>query len=656
MSLLWVCILPNAKTIDYVNLFMGTSGDNGQVSPGATVPFGMVCVCPDSDPRQHAGYDYAVDKISGISINRLSGVGCSGCGGNLRVFPAVDGYDLRIVKGTEKAIPGYYEATFNNQVKGEFTATKTVAVERYTFPKGMEAALTVDFASSFERIRSCTLSAISDRAIEGVFVAPNTCGHGSYKLYFYLTADRPFRADTSRYKARLSFEGHKPVEIRIAVSPLDVAVARQECRQLESAGFETIRKAASAQWEKTLSGIQVKGGSRDDKVIFFTSLYRVCLSPQDVTAADGRYLGSDGNIYKADGFRYFSSWSLWDTFRTKFPLLVLTEPALMRDMAVSLIHLYKTGKKNWSTPFEPTPNVRTEHAAILLLDAYRKGITDLDFRIGYEGMKKEAAELLMKSPDQKIESVYDLWAMSQIAEIIGEKEDAARFKAQSEQLFEETWNKEFRTVTPEFSVMKNNGLYQGTRWQYRWAAPQYIDRMIELVGKDSLCAQLDYFFEQHLYNQGNEPDIHVPYLFNRFGAPEKTQQIVYRLMQTEMLHCYGGNSEFETPYEGKAFKNAPEGYCPEMDEDDGTMSAWYVFGAMGFYPLLVGGDSYELVSPLFDSITLAPAGGKLFRIKTVGRKSPSDPVRKITVNGKEIKDFQLSHAVIRNGGVLTFYY
>lgn len=656
MSLLWVCILPNAKTIDYVNLFMGTSGDNGQVSPGATVPFGMVCVCPDSDPRQHAGYDYAVDKISGISINRLSGVGCSGCGGNLRVFPAVDGYDLRIVKGTEKAIPGYYEATFNNQVKGEFTATKTVAVERYTFPKGMEAALTVDFASSFERIRSCTLSAISDRAIEGVFVAPNTCGHGSYKLYFYLTADRPFRADTSCYKARLSFEGHKPVEIRIAVSPLDVAVARQECRQLESAGFETIRKAASAQWEKTLSGIQVKGGSRDDKVIFFTSLYRVCLSPQDVTAADGRYLGSDGNIYKADGFRYFSSWSLWDTFRTKFPLLVLTEPALMRDMAVSLIHLYKTGKKNWSTPFEPTPNVRTEHAAILLLDAYRKGITDLDFRIGYEGMKKEAAELLMKSPDQKIESVYDLWAMSQIAEIIGEKEDAARFKAQSEQLFEETWNKEFRTVTPEFSVMKNNGLYQGTRWQYRWAAPQYIDRMIEWVGKDSLCAQLDYFFEQHLYNQGNEPDIHVPYLFNRFGAPEKTQQIVYRLMQTEMLHCYGGNSEFETPYEGKAFKNAPEGYCPEMDEDDGTMSAWYVFGAMGFYPLLVGGDSYELVSPLFDSITLAPAGGKPFRIKTVGRKSPSDPVRKITVNGKEIKDFQLSHAVIRNGGVLTFYY
>lgn len=122
--------------------------------------------------------------------------------------------------------------------------------------------------------------------------------------------------------------------------------------------------------------------------------------------------------------------------------------------------------------------------------------------------------------------------------------------------------------------------------------------MIEWVGQDSLRSQLTYFFDHHLYNQGNEPDIHVPYLFNRLGAPEKTQQIVRSLMTEPMIHKYGGNSEFKTPYLGKAFKNDPEGYSPEMDEDDGTMSAWYVFGAMGFYPLLVGDEYYDLTSPL----------------------------------------------------------
>ena len=147
------------------------------------------------------------------------------------------------------------------------------------------------------------------------------------------------------------------------------------------------------------------------------------MSPADVTTNDHRYLGSDGQIYKADGWRYFSSWSIWDTFRSKFPLLVITEPTLMRDICRSLLSLYRTGKKNWSTVFESTPTVRTEHASILLLDAYRKGIRDLDFAIGYESMKKEADELPMASPDQKLESAYDLWALSQIAGIMGKSSD-----------------------------------------------------------------------------------------------------------------------------------------------------------------------------------------------------------------------------------------
>jgi len=640
------------------NLFIGTSGDNGQVAPGAAAPFGMVCVCPDNDPRSHAGYDYAVTKVSGISVNRLSGVGCSGGGGNLRIRPVAPSQELHIKKSREKATPGYYSTAFTNGIKTELTATNAMAVERYKFPRSLSAALWIDFASTFEDVATCHYKRISETCIEGYVQAKNVCGHGCYKLYFSLNTSQPFQLEEQKETTACLTFGKKvrSVEVRIGLSALSSELASWECARWEKMDFEDVKSRTADQWEKQLSAIDVKGGKKDDRVIFYTSLYRTYLSPADVSSPDGAYLGTDGKVYISEDFRYYSNWSLWDTFRTKFPLLVLTEPAKMRDMATSLIHLYATGKKDWSTGFESTPTVRTEHAVILLLDAYRKGITNLDFRKGYAGMKQEMERLPMRSPDQKMESAYDLWAMAKIAEIIGEKADSEQYRQRSVSLFEETWKKEFMNVTPAFEVMKNNGLYQGTRWQYRWAAPQYIDKMIEWVGQDSLRLQLTYFFDHHLYNQGNEPDIHVPYLFNRLGAPEKTQQIVRSLMTEPMIHKYGGNSEFKTPYLGKAFKNAPEGYSPEMDEDDGTMSAWYVFGAMGFYPLLVGDEYYDLTSPLFDRVLLRLTNGNVLTIQTEGRKKKDAPIKSIHFNGKKIADYRISHNELIKGGELIYNY
>ena len=647
-----------AQNTKYVNLFIGTSGDNGQVAPGAAAPFGMVCVCPDNDPRSHAGYDYAVTKVSGISVNRLSGVGCSGGGGNLRIRPVAPSQELHIKKSREKATPGYYSTAFTNGIKTELTATNAMAVERYKFPRSLSAALWIDFASTFEDVATCHYKRISETCIEGYVQAKNVCGHGCYKLYFSLNTSQPFQLEEQKETTACLTFGKKvrSVEVRIGLSALSSELASWECARWEKMDFEDVKSRTADQWEKQLSAIDVKGGKKDDRVIFYTSLYRTYLSPADVSSPDGAYLGTDGKVYISEDFRYYSNWSLWDTFRTKFPLLVLTEPAKMRDMATSLIHLYATGKKDWSTGFESTPTVRTEHAVILLLDAYRKGITNLDFRKGYAGMKQEMERLSMRSPDQKMESAYDLWAMAKIAEIIGEKADSEQYRQRSVSLFEETWKKEFMNVTPAFEVMKNNGLYQGTRWQYRWAAPQYIDKMIEWVGQDSLRLQLTYFFDHHLYNQGNEPDIHVPYLFNRLGAPEKTQQIVRSLMTEPMIHKYGGNSEFKTPYLGKAFKNAPEGYSPEMDEDDGTMSAWYVFGAMGFYPLLVGDEYYDLTSPLFDRVLLRLTNGNVLTIQTEGRKKKDAPIKSIHFNGKKIADYRISHNELIKGGELIYNY
>lgn len=647
-----------AQNTKYVNLFIGTSGDNGQVAPGAAAPFGMVCVCPDNDPRSHAGYDYAVTKVSGISVNRLSGVGCSGGGGNLRIRPVAPSQELHIKKSREKATPGYYSTAFTNGIKTELTATNAMAVERYKFPRSLSAALWIDFASTFEDVATCHYKRISETCIEGYVQAKNVCGHGRYNLYFSLNTSHPFQLEEQKETTACLTFGKKvrSVEVRIGLSALSSELASWECARWEKMDFEDVKSRTADQWEKQLSAIDVKGGKKDDRVIFYTSLYRTYLSPADVSSPDGAYLGTDGKVYISEDFRYYSNWSLWDTFRTKFPLLVLTEPAKMRDMATSLIHLYATGKKDWSTGFESTPTVRTEHAVILLLDAYRKGITNLDFRKGYAGMKQEMERLPMRSPDQKMESAYDLWAMAKIAEIIGEKADSEQYRQRSVSLFEETWKKEFMNVTPAFEVMKNNGLYQGTRWQYRWAAPQYIDKMIEWVGQDSLRSQLTYFFDHHLYNQGNEPDIHVPYLFNRLGAPEKTQQIVRSLMTEPMIHKYGGNSEFKTPYLGKAFKNAPEGYSPEMDEDDGTMSAWYVFGAMGFYPLLVGDEYYDLTSPLFDRVLLRLTNGNVLTIQTEGRKKKDAPIKSIHFNGKKIADYRISHNELIKGGELIYNY
>lgn len=647
-----------AQNTKYVNLFIGTSGDNGQVAPGAAAPFGMVCVCPDNDPRSHAGYDYAVTKVSGISVNRLSGVGCSGGGGNLRIRPVAPSQELHIKKSREKATPGYYSTAFTNGIKTELTATNAMAVERYKFSRSLSAALWIDFASTFEDVATCHYKRISETCIEGYVQAKNVCGHGRYKLYFSLNTSHPFQLEEQKETTACLTFGKKvrSVEVRIGLSALSSELASWECARWEKMDFEDVKSRTADQWEKQLSAIDVKGGKKDDRVIFYTSLYRTYLSPADVSSPDGTYLGTDGKVYISEDFRYYSNWSLWDTFRTKFPLLVLTEPAKMRDMATSLIHLYATGKKDWSTGFESTPTVRTEHAVILLLDAYRKGITNLDFRKGYAGMKQEMERLPMRSPDQKMESAYDLWAMAKIAEIIGEKADSEQYRQRSVSLFEETWKKEFMNVTPAFEVMKNNGLYQGTRWQYRWASPQYIDKMIEWVGQDSLRLQLTYFFDHHLYNQGNEPDIHVPYLFNRLGAPEKTQQIVRSLMTEPMIHKYGGNSEFKTPYLGKAFKNAPEGYSPEMDEDDGTMSAWYVFGAMGFYPLLVGDEYYDLTSPLFDRVLLRLTNGNVLTIQTEGRKKKDAPIKSIHFNGKKIADYRISHNELIKGGELIYNY
>ena len=657
----FVCVISaTAQNEKYVNLFLGTSGDHGQMSPAAAVPFGAIAVGPDSSPNSHVGYDYAVPTISGVSINRVSGVGCSGTGGNLSVRPALPNVELKIVKGSEVAHPGYYETMFDNGVKGEFTATKNMAIERYIFPADGRRLLYVNFLASVDTHNVAAAYEVkSDNEIKGHVDSPTACSRGSYRLYFNFSVNCPFKVvESNSTNALLEFaDDVDDVEVRIAVSAVGQAAADDIAKDWSAYSFKKLHKMACAEWREKLNQIQVEGSTEDQRTIFYTLLYRVYLSPMDVTTNDGRYKATDGKIYNADGFNYYTSWSMWDSFRTKFPLLTIIEPEASQDIVMSLLHQYRTGKANWATPHESAPTVRTEHSGVVILDAWRKGIRNVDLKVGYEGMKREAAhDLLYRTPDQRLESSYDLWALAHIAEILGEKEDAAKYMSKADSLFDATWPTEFMTIRDDFTKMRGNGLYQGTRWQYRWAAPHCFDKMIALVGKEKLAEQIDYFFKNDLFNQGNEPDIHTPLLYNVFGNPEGSQRLVRDLLTKEdMIHRYGGNAEYPTPFVGRAFQNKLDGFAPEMDEDDGTMSAWYVFCSMGFYPVVVGENTYEMVSPLYDKIKIR-SGANTITIRTEGRKSANDLIRSIEIDGKPMEGFTLSHDVFLKDTKITIRY
>lgn len=654
-------IFAQKRKTDLVQLFVGTAGDNGQVDPAACVPYGMIRVCPDSDPRTHVGYDYDEPKISGFSINRISGIGCSGAGGNISVKPALKETEVKIDKQhLEGAAPGYYVAVLDNKVKAELTATQNVAIESFQYPMWKDAYMTINFAASFTKVLDVKYEILSDTEIEGYIHAGNTCDHGAYKLYFNMKLNKPFTVkEKYNNEVELTIKNNefKAVEVRVAVSPIDNETARKENEKVKDLTFAQIKKQASDAWEDILSRVDVKGGSDNDKTLLYTSIYRTFLSPANVTSWDGRYLATDGNVYPKEDFTYYSCWSMWDTYRTKFPLINLLDPTPMRDIANSLCNLFIYGKRDWATKFESTPTVRTEHSIVVLLDAYRKGVPGINLAKAYDGMKKEMDNLPTSRPDQIMESCIDWWAMAQIAEIVGKTEDANFYSEKAKTTFIQTWNKEFKDIDDSFEKMRGSGLYQGTRWQYRWALPQYLDEMIAAVGsKEKVAEQLDYFFSNNLFNQGNEPGIHAPFIFNRLGEYEKAQQAVRRIITEPLEHKYGGNAEYPVPYVGKPFKLDTKGFMPEMDEDDGTMSAWYTFSTLGLFPLVVGEPWYEISSPFYEAVTISLPNKKKFNIKVKNRKSPDATIKQATFNGKILSDFRINHNDLINGGTLELQY
>lgn len=656
------CLAQTTHNSKNVNLFIGTSGDHGQVDPAACVPYGMVRISPDMHEPSHSGYDYAQEQISGFSINRLSGVGCRGNGGNLSLKPTSKDVSLSIDKSTEVAEPGYYSVKLNNGVRTEFTASKNVAFERFHYPENVKKELTLNVASSFVKVKDFSYNIVSADEITGYVESGTTCNRGVYKIYFSLKSNIPFTETTKNKKiVELLFNsaGNNPVEIRIGVSAIDIEHARAERTRFDNKSFEAIKSDANNVWNDLLSMVNVTGGDEEARTLFYTSLYRIFLSPFDVTSPNGKFKATDGSIQSAKDFTYYSSWSIWDSYRTKFPMIALLHPQQMHDMSLSLGQLYLYGKEDWATKFESAPTVRTEHTTVTMLDSYAKGIiTAKELGQFYPEMKHSTTNLALDRPDLRLEGAMDLWAMARIAKAVGKTSDAKMYQTKADSLFVTTWDADFKTIDETYSQMVKGGdLYQGTRWQYRWALPQYIDQMAEKVGgTDQLSKELKFFFDNNLNNQGNEPGLHAPLLFNLLGKPEESQKLVMDMLTKPTKHLYGGNEAYPQPIVEKIYRAEPKGFLPEMDEDDGTMSAWYCFGAMGIFPLTIGEANYEIISPVFDQVEINLQNGKKFRIETHRRKSLSDTIKSVRFNGRPILNYQISHQDISKGGILKLQY
>ncbi|NDV80697.1 glycoside hydrolase family 92 protein [Bacteroides sp. 51] len=642
----------------YIDPFIGTSNDHGQTDPSANVPFGMIKPGPDTKPGGQSGYNFLADAISGFSQTRVSGVGCTGAGGNLRLLPFIDttGGIEKIDKSTEVAQAGYYSVKLMNGIKAEITASRTSAIYHFTYPAAKKAGLSLDLTSALATFKEENHEFVGNNTIQGWVQATNTCDMGMYTFYYHIEINKDeveVTEDNGRVCWNFPSGKNETVMVKIGLSTVSQQHAKEN-KAIEIGGktFAQVREAATESWEQALRAIRVETTDGELKKSFYTRMYHACQTPFNITDCDAQYRGSDGRVYYTAG-NYYHGWSIWDTFRTKEPLMSLIYPDKYRDMMFSLAKLYRQGKADWATDTEPFPTVRTEHSIILLLDALRKGLISKEtIELVFDRILAEAENIPFNSPDKMLERCYDLWAISQIARELNLPVVAQKFLNQSGE-YRPVWNDKFKLMGPSADIMHGDGLYEGTLWQYRWFVPHDLDWLINAIGsKEKTIAELDYFFQNHLFNIGNQPDIHVPYLYYNLGQPWKAQKLVRDILLEPTVNCYGTHDKWKKPYVGKVFKTTPDGYLKEMDDDAGTMSSWFILSSIGLYPVCSGTPYYWISSPVFDSVTIQLNTGKTFRMIAVKESGEDTYIQSASLNGKMIENSWISYEEIMAGGEL----
>jgi len=715
-----------------VNSFIGTGGVPWTCAynfPGTSLPFGMMRLSPETSSwlnnetaLNSSGYFYGDNKIIGFSHTRLVGTGATD-GGHFLILPIDGNLKVNLDKTyyhfsheDELAYPGYYSVDFpDDGIKAELTSTERVGIHRYTFSDGIAPGIMLDVSHALGGKRSedsyLKIDPVRNIAEGHVRTFGSFAGrYGGIKVYFAAKFSSKIQQYTiwendnassseiqtkksEQIRAFFTFEqnpSQAPLEIKLSISHVSIENA-WENMELETGGndFDDIAEAALKTWESRLKSIKIAGGTDEQRINFYTALYRCFQMPTVFNDANGAYFGFDKTVHQADSFRYFTDMSIWDTFRTVHPLFTLITPTDQHDMIVSLIQMAKEGGwlPRWPSGNGYTNSMLGSASDIVISEAYQKGIRDFDVEYAYQSMRKTAlastpkgaafsgrddndlcvkygfcpADSMEEAVSRTLEFAWSDYSIGLLARELGHTEDAKMFRDLSMH-YKNVWNPETQYFQPrnadgtfvkEFKPLLltyldgdetyTNDYVEGSALQWRWAPFFDAPGLINLFeDKEYFTKELNDFFAKSdprighwnpgsYYWHGNEPDIHSPYLFNFVDRPDLTQKWVRWILDNKYTNRYDGL---------------------DGNDDAGTLSAWYIFSSLGFYPI-AGTDRYELGAPLFEQAEIN-LGGNTLKIIADNYAVENKYVARIWLNDIVLDRTWIFHDEIENGGIIRF--
>ena len=734
-SLLLLCagLLKAQEPARLVNPFIGST-HYGATHPGAVMPHGMVSVVPfnvtpdkgneysNTDSWCSNPYVYNNNWMTGFTHVNLSGVGCPDLG-SIIVMPTtgklnVDVKEYGTTLSDQIAEPGYYSTILNRyKIKAEVSATVRSGISRFTFPEG-KANILLDLGHGLTNESGAHIKRVAENEIEGYKLMGTFCyrPQAVFPVYFVVRIKRDnlqsgywkfhdklagARHDWSpssnsyklytKYNKELSGEkigayfsfdakADEQVEVQVGVSYVSIENARENLdAEQGKLSFEQIKAQAFDTWNDALKVIEVEGGTRDDKVKFYTALYHLLLHPNILQDVNGQYpaMESDAVLSAGDNNRY-TVFSLWDTYRTVHPLMALLYPRKQLDMVRNMVDMYKESGllPKWEIYGREADVMEGDPALIVIADTYLRGLTDFDVKTAYEAMLKHANNTednlirhdnafylkhhyipFLKDYDNSVSQALELYVADyNLALMAGAMGDKVNYKKAYERSlgYRKYFDKDYdllRPVTEDGKFMEGfdpvqgenfkpvHGFHEGTSWQYSFAVPHDIKGLMRLMGgKTTFVRQLNKCFNDSLFDMSNEPDMGYPYLYNYAAGEEwRTQQRVYDCIK-------------------RYFKNTPDG-LPGND-DTGTLSAWLIYSMMGIYPVCPGDMNYTLSSPVFDKVTIhldESIYNKPSIVIEAERQSEKDIyINAIELDGKPYKHYFIRHQDLIEKGHLIY--
>lgn len=691
---------------DSVDPFIGSAA-TGHTYPAATTPFGMVQAGPDTgiEGWQHSsGYHADDTSILGFSHTHLSGTGASDMGDILlmpqtgtprfEAGPADDpgsGYRSRFDRATEKASPGYYSVVLSDyDIRVEITATPRGAMHRYVYPQEKPAGVLLDLVHGIgDRTTESDIQVVDDHSLCGFrrssgFIA-------DHRYYFHITFSEPFETvQTIRNpqtgdpeKLYVSFAEGATLLAKVALSTVSEEGARRNLEaELPDWDFDRTRRQARQLWETAFSTIDATFSTDAQRTVFYTALYHSLLTPNLITDVDGAYRGWDRELHSGDGTPLYTNYSLWDTYRAVHPFYALLYPqenlAFIRSMLERYRQIGMLPMNEYGT--NETYCMIGYHAIPVIAQAILEGREGFDPAEAYQAMKASAmddargvgllkrygyipSELENNSVSKTLEYAYDDWCIARVAAHLGETVDSAYFMGRAlnyrnhldpQTRFMRGRHADGRWVEPfdpkAVSVLGQGDFTEGNSWQYSFYAPQDLENLIDRMGRDTcFAAKLDTLFsiDSHVdnahavdvtgligqYAHGNEPSHHIAYLYNYAGMPWKTQEIVSRIKR-------------------ELYSERRDGLCG--NDDCGQMSCWYLYSALGFYPVTPGLDYYTIGTPSVEQAVLRLPNGRTFTVRTENAAPEHIYIQSVRLNGQPYSKSYLPIDLIEAGGSLEF--